>query len=251
MSENWFGADVAATYDRDTAPLSDPEVLEPMLDVLFEIAAGGSALEFAIGTGRVAIPLAARGVPASGIELSAPMLARMRDKAGGTESAIPVVVGDMATSRAPGAGTFSLVYLVFNTVANLTTQDAQVQCFRNAAAHLVPGGHFVVEVGVPALVRLASGERYVVFERSDSHVGIDEYEIATQRQWSHHIAFRSDGQVRRTSTPFRYVWPAELDLMARIAGMRLVHRWGDWDRSPFASHSTQHVSVWQKDTRPE
>jgi SAM-dependent methyltransferase len=225
MSENWFGADVAATYDQDTASRSGPEVLEPMLDVLFEIAAGGSALEFAIGTGRVAIPLAARGVPVSGIELSAPMLARMRDKAGGTESAIPVVVGDMATSRAPGAGTFSLVYLVFNTVANLTTQDAQVQCFRNAAAHLVPGGHFVVEVGVPALVRLASGERYVVFERSDSHVGIDEYEVATQRQWSHPSA--------TSGLPSSISWPGSRACAWSIAGATGTAR-----RSPAKARST-------------
>jgi SAM-dependent methyltransferase len=243
---NWFDEDVAADYDDDTAPISGPTALAAMLDVLEELATDGPALEFAIGTGRVALPLAARGVPVSGIEYSPQMVARLRAKAAGDEASIPVVLGDMATVRAPGAGTFRLVYLVFNTMMNLTTQDAQVDCFRNAAAHLAPGGRFLVEVGVPALRRLPPGERFVPFDVSDGHVGIDEYDVATQRMWSHHTTFTPDGRARRTSPPFRYVWPAELDLMARLAGMRLEDRWSDWDRSPFTSDSDAHVSVWRK-----
>lgn len=243
---DWFGEDVAATYDEDAAGISQPAVLNPQLDVLEELAAGGPVLEFAIGTGRVGLALAARGLRVAGIELSTAMVARLRAKPGGDEASIPVIIGDMATSQAPGAGSFRLVFLVFNSLMNLTTQGAQVACFQNAARHLAPGGHFVVELPVPALRRLPAGERFVVFDQSDTHVGIDEYDIAAQRQWSHHIDFLTDGRVRRTSPPFRYAWPAELDLMARLAGMRQVHRWGDWGRTAFTSESTKHVSVWQK-----
>ena len=245
-STDWFGEDVAATYDDDTVGLSRPEILDPQLDVLEGLAAGGPVLEFAIGTGRVGLPLAARGLRVAGIELSPAMVARMRSKPGGDEGAVPVVIGDMTTARAPGAGSFRLVFLVFNSMMNLTTQEGQVACFRNAAAHLAPGGHFVVEMPVPALRQLPAGERFVVFDLSDTHIGIDEYDVTTQRQWSHHIDFLPDGRVRRASPPFRYAWPAELDLMARIAGMRLVHRWGDWGRAALTSESTKHVSVWQK-----
>jgi SAM-dependent methyltransferase len=245
-NKDWFGEDVAATYDLDTAAMSEPAVLDPQLDVLAELASGGPVLEFAIGTGRVAVPLAARGLRVAGIELSEAMVARMRAKPGGDEASIPVVVGDMATVQVPGAGAFSLVLLVFNSLMNLITQEAQVACFSNAAAHLASGGRFVVEMPVPALRRLPAGERYVVFDRSDTHVGIDEYDAATQRQWSHHIDFRPDGRVRRSSPPFRYAWPAELDLMARLAGMGLFARWSDWSRAAFTSESTRHVSIWQK-----
>lgn len=245
---NWFDEEVAATYDDDTAEASSPAALGPMLDRLVELAAGGPVLELAIGTGRVALPLARRGLRVTGIELSPAMLARLRAKPGGEEGALPVVLGDMATAKAPGAGSFTLVYLVFNTLMNLTGQEAQVACFANAAAHLAPGGLFLVEMPVPALRRLPPGERFVVFDRSEAHIGIDEYDIATQRQWSHHVSFRSDGRVERTSPPFRYAWPAELDLMARLAGMRPVERWSDWNRAPFTSESTGHVSVWRKPT---
>ena len=244
--DDWFGEDVAAAYDEDTAQLSEPDVLDPQLDLLAELAAGGPVLEFAVGTGRVAVPLAARGLRVAGVELSPAMAARLRAKPGGDEATVPVVVGDMVTARVPGAATFSLVFLVFNSLMNLTTQDAQIACFRNAAAHLAPGGRFVVEIMVPALRRLPVGERYVVFDRSETHVGIDEYDVATQRLWSHHITFGQDGRARQTSPPFRYAWPAELDLMAMLAGMRLVDRWADWHRSPFTSESPAHVSVWQK-----
>lgn len=243
---DWYGDDVAATYDDDTAGMSTPDVLGPQLDVLEDLAGGGSVLELAIGTGRVGLPLAQRGIRVAGIELSAAMVARLRGKPGGDETSIPVVVGDMTTAQVPGAGSFSLAFLVFNSLMNLTTQEAQLACFHNAAAHLAPGGHFLVEMQVPALRRLPAGERFVVFDQSDAHVGIDEYDVATQRQWSHHIAFLPDGRVQRASPPFRYAWPAELDLMARIAGMRLAHRWADWDRTDFTSESTKHVSVWRK-----
>jgi SAM-dependent methyltransferase len=243
---DWFGDEVAATYDADTADLADPAVLGPQLALLVALAGGRPALELAIGTGRVALPLAARGVRVSGIELSAAMVARLRAKAGGEESAIPVVLGDMTTALAPGAGTFGLVYLVFNTLMNVTTQDGQVACFRNAAAHLAPGSVFLVEIGIPDLRRLPPGERFVAFDRSDDHVGVDEYDVATQRQWSHHVTFGADGRARRLSIPFRYAWPAELDLMARLAGLRLRDRWSDWNGAPFTNESRSHVSVWEK-----
>jgi SAM-dependent methyltransferase len=245
-TEDWFGENVAATYDEDIAGLSEPGVLNPQLDLLAELASGGPVLELAVGTGRVALPLAGRGLRVSGIERSASMVARLRAKPGGDEASIPVVSGDMTTAKVPGAGSFRLVFLVFNSLMNLTSQEAQVACFRNAAAHLAPGGLFLVEMPVPALRRLPMGERHVVFDRSETHVGIDEYDIATQRQWSHHITFRPDGRADRSSPPFRYAWPAELDLMAQLAGMRLLERWGDWNRSAFTSESTAHVSIWQK-----
>ena len=243
---DWYGDEVAATYDDDTADMSTPDALGPQLDLLEDLAGDGPVLELAIGTGRVALPLAHRGHRVAGIELAPAMVARLRAKPGGDEVAFPVVVGDMTTARAPGAGSFSLVFLVFNSLMNLTTQEAQVACFQNAAAHLATGGHFLVEMQVPALRRLPTGERFVVFDQSATHVGIDEYDTATQKQWSHHVSFLPDGRVQRASPPFRYVWPAELDLMARIAGMTLAHRWGDWDRNDFTSESTKHVSVWRK-----
>jgi hypothetical protein len=244
---NWFGEDVAAAYDDDTAEMSTPAALGPVLDLLEHFAGDGPLLELAIGTGRVGLPLARRGHTVAGIELSPAMVARLRAKPGGDEAAIPVVTGDMTTAQAPGAGSFSLVFLVFNSLMNLTTQEAQVACFGNAASHLAPGGRFLVQMQVPQLRRLPPGERFVVFDQSASHVGIDEYDTATQRQWSHHVSFLPDGRVRRASPPFRYAWPAELDLMARLAGMQLLHRWGDWDRSDFTSESASHVSVWRKE----
>ena len=242
---NWFDEDVAAVYDEDEEHGTDPGALDTEVEALAAMAAGGPALELAIGTGRVALPLAARGVPVTGIERSPAMVSRLRAKPGGDEASMPVVIGDMATATAPGAGSFRLVYLVYNTIANLTTQEAQVACFRNAARHLAPGGLFVIELYVPALRRLPPGERFVVFDQSGTHIGIDEYDTATQAQWSHHVSFGADGRVRRSSPPFRYAWPAELDLMAQLAGMWLVHRWADWAGAPFTSESTAHVSVWR------
>lgn len=241
MTTNWFDDDVAATYDDGCDPLP-----EAGIDLLADLAApGGRALELAIGTGRVALPLAARGVAVSGIELSEAMLERLRAKPGGGGASIPVVLGDMAVDRAEG--TFDLVYLVFNTIMNLTEQDAQVACFANAAGHLRPGGAFVVETMVPALRLLPPGQRWVAFDVSEGHVGVDEYDVVTQILVSHHATTRADGWVERFSMPCRYVWPSELDLMARLAGLRLRDRWAGWDRSPFTEASTSHVSVWTKD----
>lgn len=240
--DGYFGEEIAAHYDDDPA-MFDPALLARTVGFLRDHARGGAALEFAVGTGRVALPLAAAGVPVAGIELSQAMVARMRAKPGGAD--IPTVIGDMTTARVEGV--FSLVYLVFNTIMNLTTQEAQVACFQNAAAHLAPGGVFVVEVMLPQLQRLPEGERFVPFEISDNHWDVDEYDLTTQGQVSHHLHFEGN-TVRRNSVPFRYVWPSELDLMARLAGMELVERWADWDRAPFDSASTKHVSVWKRMT---
>jgi SAM-dependent methyltransferase len=241
MPANHFDEPVAATYDDLSADMFGPEVLDPTIDVLAGLVGpGGAALELAVGTGRVALPLAERGVRVHGIELSAAMLRRLHAKPGSER--VSTTEGDMASTRVDGR--FGLVYLVFNTVANVTTQDGQVAVFANAAAHLEPGGHFLVEVGVPLLQSVPVGERFHVFAHTEEHLGIDEYDVATQQMWSHHHRFTSDG-CHRTSIPFRYVWPSELDLMARLAGMRLVHRWSGWDRAPFTADSTAHVSVWQ------
>jgi SAM-dependent methyltransferase len=241
MTENHFGPDVAARYDESSASMFVPDVLEPALDRLEELAGGGPALELAIGTGRIGLALAARGVPVTGIELSAAMVEQLRAKPGGAD--IPVTIGDMATTRVEGS--FRLVYLVFNTIVNLTSQDAQVDCFANAAAHLEPGGCFVVEVNVPQLRRLPPGDRANVFATDEDHWGIDEFDVAEQRLVSHHFTATEHG-FRHEQIPFRYVWPSELDLMARLAGLRLRHRWGDWRGGPFTERSRSHVSVWQR-----
>jgi SAM-dependent methyltransferase len=239
--DGYFDERIAAKYDESTASISDQEALDPLVDFLAELAAGGRALELGIGTGRVALPLARRGVPVHGIDLSRSMVAKLREKPGGDD--IGVTIGDFATTRVDGP--FSLAYLVYNTIGNLTTQEAQVACFRNVAAHLEPGGRFVIEVGVPELQRLPPGETYRVFSASQSYFGIDEFDVATQRLVSHHIDI-VDGKVERFSMPFRYVWPSELDLMAQLAGMTLAERWGGWKREPFTSESRKHVSVWEK-----
>jgi SAM-dependent methyltransferase len=239
--QDHFGKDVAATYDDASDPMFDPAVIESTVDFLAGLAGDGRALELGIGTGRIALPLAARGVPVHGLDLSEAMVARLREKPGGDR--IHVTIGDFATARVEGR--FGLAYLVYNTISNLTTQAAQVACFRNVAAHLEPGGCFVIEVGVPELRRLPPGERYVVFDFSDGHWGIDEYDVVNQGLVSHHFT-RRDGVIEKSSGPFRYVWPAELDLMAELAGMRLRERWADWDREPFTSESRKHVSVWEK-----
>jgi SAM-dependent methyltransferase len=236
-----FGERIAARYDEASAAMFDPDVLEPTVAFLAELAGVGAALEFAIGTGRVALPLAERGVRVHGIDRSRAMVERLRSKPGG--DSLPVTIGDIATTRIDGS--FSLVYLVYNTIQNLGVQDAQVDCFRNAAAHLEPGGCFVIEVEVPDLQRLPPGERFRVFDVTDTHWGIDEYEVASQSLTSHHVHV-VDGRIERSTFPFRYVWPAELDLMARLAGLRLRERWGSWTREPFTSESRSHVSVWEK-----
>jgi SAM-dependent methyltransferase len=238
---NYFDEPVASVYDADEAEMFDPAVLEPTVEFLADLAGGRRALELAIGTGRVALPLSERGVRVSGIELSEAMVDRLRRKPG--SGAIDVTLGDMTTTRVEGE--FGLVYLVFNTIKNLLTQEAQVECFRNAASHLESDGHFVVEVSLPILQRLPPGETHRVFHHDDRHLGFDEYDVVDQRMWSHHYTF--DGSsFRRNSVPFRYVWPAELDLMARLAGMSLRERWGGWDRRPFTAESRSHVSVWRR-----
>jgi SAM-dependent methyltransferase len=239
--DGYFGERVAARYDESSAEMFDPAVVETAVDVLADLAGDGRALEFGIGTGRVALPLARRGVPVHGIELSKAMAARLRAKPGGDD--IGVTIGDFATATVDA--TFSVAYLVFNTIGNLTTQAAQVACFRNAAAHLEPGGCFVIEVGVPALQWLPPGETARVFHISETRWGIDEYDIAGQGLRSHHFEV-IDGSVEHFSVPFRYVWPSELDLMAQLAGMGLRERWSDWSREPFTSDSRKHVSVWEK-----
>jgi SAM-dependent methyltransferase len=231
MTKNYFGADVAPRYDAGTADMP----VEPVVDFLAGLAGDGAALELGIGTGRIALPLAQRGVPVHGIDLSAEMVAKLREKPGA--EAIGVTLGDFATARVDG--TFALAYLVFNTINNLTTQEAQVACFGNVSAHLEPGGCFVIEVGV------GGGPTFEIFDLSDSHVGIDEFDAATQRLVSHHFTLVDGGWVRN-SIPFRSVSPGELDLMARLAGMELRERWGGWAREPFTAASTKHVSVWTK-----
>ena len=239
--DGYFDEPVAARYDESSAEMFDPAVVEPTVDFLAELAGDGRALELGIGTGRIALPLAARGVPVHGIELSRAMAARLQAKRGGDE--IGVTIGDFATTRVDG--TFSVAYLVFNTIMNLTTQAGQVACFRNVAAHLEPGGCFVVEVSVPELQRLPPGETFRVFHGSEARWGIDEYDVAAQGLVSHHFTI-VDEKVERVSIPFRYAWPAELDLMAELAGMTLRERWSDWTREPFRSDSRKHVSVWAK-----
>lgn len=242
MATVLWGEDIASAYDTTSAAMFAPEVLGPAVDVLAALAGSGAALEFAVGTGRVALPLSARGVPVTGIELSPHMAGRLRGKPGA--AAVPVTVGDMASTRVPGE--YSLVYLVFNTIMNVTTQEEQIAVFENAAAHLAPGGRFVVEVGVPAVAGLPAGELGRVFDVSDDHAGIDTIDDpVAQITTSHHWTL-IDGQWRRHSAPFRYVWPSELDLMARLAGLRLEHRWAGWDKAPFTGTSTSQVAVYQK-----
>jgi SAM-dependent methyltransferase len=239
VSPNFFDEDVAATYDEDVADMFAADVLTPAVDFLADLAGDGAALELGIGTGRIAVPLHERGVAVHGIELSQAMVDRLDTKP--EALGIDVTVGDFATARAPGS--HRLAYLVFNTIMNLTTQDQQVACFENVAAHLEPGGVFVIEVSVPMLRMLPPGQTIHPFAVESDYVGFDEYDVVTQGLVSHHYRFGKDRQV---SVPFRYVWPAELDLMARIAGMTLRERWADWDRTPFTADSAKHVSVWQK-----
>ena len=241
MPEDHFGERVAERYDEWDAESSTPAVVDPIVDFLAALAGVGAALELGIGTGRLALPLARRGVRVHGIDLSAAMVARLRAKPGA--DAIGVSIGDFATTKVDGS--FSVAYLAINTIMNLTTQDEQVQCFRNVAAHLEPGGCFVVEVGVPQLQRLPPGETVRAFDVSPARLGFDEYDVASQGLVSHHYR-EVDGKLDVVSVPFRYVWPSELDLMARLAGMTLRERWGGWRREPFTGDSEMHVSVWEK-----
>jgi methyltransferase family protein len=244
MATVLWGAEIASVYDSTSAEMFAPAVLEPALDVLGALAGDGAALEFAVGTGRVALPLSGRGVTVAGIELSPDMAAVLRAKPGA--AAVPVTIGDMTSTRVPGA--YSLVYLVFNTIMNVTTQDEQVAVFANAAAHLAAGGRFVVEVGLPAVAGLPATELGRVFDVSPGHVGIDTVDDPVAQITSSHHWTLIDGQWRRSSAPYRYVWPSELDLMGRLAGFRLEHRWAGWDKAPFTAASTSQVAVYQKVT---
>lgn len=241
-SSDLWTEEAARDYDTKSAEMFAPEVLGPAVDLLARLAGDGPALEFAIGTGRVAIPLAARGVPVSGIEFSPPMAAALRDK--DPAERIPVVVGDMATTRVPGE--FSLVYVVWNSISNLRTQDEQVECFRNAARHLAPGGRFVVELWVPDIRRFPPGQAAVPFAVGERHTGFDTLDMVTQQGTSHHYRRAEDGSVSYGFSNFRYLWPAECDLMARLAGMELEQRHADWNGTTFTSDSESHVSVWRK-----
>jgi SAM-dependent methyltransferase len=241
MPEDHFGEQVAASYDESSADMFEPSVLDPAVEFLAGLARDGAALELGIGTGRVALPLSRRGVPVHGIDLSEAMVARLRAKPGAER--IGVTVGDFATTTVDGR--FSVAYLVFNTIMNLTSQDEQVACFQNVAAHLEPGGRFVIEVGVPPLQRLPPGETVRAFAVTPTYLGFDEIDVVSQGLISHHYTAQ-DGHLELHSVPFRYVWPSELDLMARIAGMRLQERWSGWRREPFTSNSRTHVSVWEK-----
>jgi SAM-dependent methyltransferase len=239
--QDHFGEPIAAEYDETSAAQFESGVVDPVVDFLVGLAGGGRALELGIGTGRIGLPLAERGVEVHGIELSEAMADRLRAKPGAER--VGITIGDFATARA--GGSFSVAYLVFNTIMNLTTQAEQVACFRNVASQLDPGGCFVIEVLIPELRRLPPGETTRVFASSETHRGIDEYDVARQGQISHH--FRKVGEgFELKSTPFRYVWPSELDLMAELAGMRLRERWAGWNREPFTSESRSHVSVWEK-----
>jgi SAM-dependent methyltransferase len=246
MEEELWSEQVARVYDESSADMYAPEILGPTVDFLARRAGGGRALELAIGTGRVALPLNGRGVPVAGIELSEPMVAELRKKPGGTD--IPVVIGDMTSTRI--SGEFRLVYLVFNTIMNVTSQEEQVATFRNAAAHLAPGGHFLVEVGVPGLQRLPPGETVRAFALTPAHLGFDTFDLVNQQLVSHHY-WISDGSARTFHSPHRYVWPSELDLMAQLAGLDLRERWGGWQEETFTADSRSHVSVWQKPTLGE
>jgi SAM-dependent methyltransferase len=242
MPENHFGEDVAARYDESEGETFESAAVASVVGFLADLAGDGAALELGIGTGRIALPLSRRGVRVHGIDLSTAMVARLRAKPGAEH--IGVTIGDFATTTVED--TFSVAYLVFNTIMNLTTQDEQVACFQNVAAHLEPGGCFVIEVGVPELQRLPPGETFRPFHVSATHLGFDEYDVAAQGLTSHHYHAGSDGTLEPSSIPFRYVWPAELDLMARLAGMTLRDRFSGWRREPFTSESTTHVSVWEK-----
>ncbi|ELP66908.1 class I SAM-dependent methyltransferase [Streptomyces turgidiscabies] len=249
--DGYFGEPVAAQYDDSSSDMFTPAAIEPAADFLAGLAGSagaGRALELGIGTGRIALPLARRGVEVHGIDMSRAMVSRLRAKPGG--DAIGVTIGDFSTTRAGtagggSAGDFSVAYLVFNTIMNLTSQEAQVACFRNVAAQLAPGGTFVIEVGVPRLRSLPPGQNVVPFHTSPTRWAFDVYDVATQATSSNYVEV-VDGRGSYRSIPFRYVWPSELDLMAQLAGMRLRERWEGWSREAFTSESTKHVSVWEK-----
>jgi len=237
----YFDQRVAPFYDATSTDMFDPAVLEPTVDFLAELVGDGDALEFAVGTGRVALPLSQRGVRVVGIDLSGPMVAELEKKDGA--DAISVTIGDFSTTRVEGE--FALVYLVYNTITNLVEQDAQVETFANAAAHLKPGGCFVIECFIPQLQRLALGDTALPFHVSPTRLGFDEYDVVNQGLVSHHYWLVGD-RLETFVQPFRYLWPAEMDLMAKMAGLRLRERWADWQRNPFTATNDSAISVWEK-----
>jgi SAM-dependent methyltransferase len=242
VSSDIWDDKTAAVYDEEAAKMYSTEVVEPAVSFLARLAGNGPALEFAIGTGRIGIPLMQRGVPVSGVELSAPMVKRLRSKV--SEADLFVAVGDMATTTVPGE--FSLAFLVWNSISNLRTQEEQVECFRNAARHLAPGGRFVIELFVPPLRRLPPGQIAVPFDVTEVHTGFDTFDLVAQGCNSHHYTRRSDGTIRYDVGHFRYIWPSECDLMAQLAGMELESRFEDWNGKAFTSESEKHISVWRK-----
>jgi SAM-dependent methyltransferase len=239
--EEIWDTETAQRYDTPGIGRFAPEVLQATVDRLAELAGDGPALEFAIGTGRVAVPLAGCGVPVTGVELSPAMIAQLRTKV--DEATIPVIVGDMAAAIAPG--TYTLVYLVFNTISNLLSQAEQVACFRNAARHLAPGGRFVIELEVPELRKLMPGQQAVVCRSRPGYIGLDTYDVVRQQVVSHHFTFDESRQARLVRSPHRFVWPAELDLMAQLAGFELETRHADWAGADFTAESASHVSVYR------
>jgi len=245
QDDDIWDSETAIGYDTPGVGMFSPGVLGPTVDRLAELAGDGRALEFAIGTGRVAVPLSERGIPVAGIEKSPAMVARLRTKA--DQATIPVVLGDMATTIAPGS--YTLVYLVYNTISNLLAQAEQVMCFRNAARHLTPGGRFVVELCVPELRKLTPGQQAVVWQSEPGHIGLDTYDVLRQQVVSHHFRFGEDRQARLFRSPHRYIWPAELDLMAQLAGFELESRHADWVGSAFTAESRSHVSVYRLSDR--
>jgi len=240
--EDIWDAVAARNYDTPGVGMFSPEIIEPTVNRLAELAQDGRVLEFAIGTGRIAIPLARRGISVTGIELSKPMADRLREKT--DESSLPVIIGDMKNTLAPGR--YSLVYLVYNTISNLLTQEDQVECFKNAARHLEVGGRFVIELWVPELRKLPPGQDAVVFRNTPGYIGLDTYNVLTQHVVSHHFKFDENNKVSLSRTPHRYIWPAELDLMAQLAGFTLESRTADWEGSVFTAESRSHVSVYCK-----
>jgi SAM-dependent methyltransferase len=243
--DGYFGERVAAGYDDLSDPVFQPAAVDAAVGLLAGLAGGGRALEFAVGTGRIGVPLSRRGVPVHGIEMSRAMVARLRPKPGG--DAVAVTIGDMATTRVDG--TFAVAYLVFNTINNLTSQEAQVACFRNAAAHLAPGGCFVIETSIPGLRHLPPGQDILGHRAGPGRIVSYSFDHATQRYSGHYVAF-TEGAGEYRTIPFRYVWPSELDLMAQLAGLRLRDRWAGWNREPFTTDSGSHVSVWEKPSVP-
>jgi len=243
MGKDYFDERIAESYEAKWPELFEPAAVDPVVNFLADLAGPGPVLELGIGTGRIALPLSRRGVRVHGIELSPAMVARLQAQP--DADAIGITIGDFATTKV--TGTFRLAYLVRNTITNLTSQDEQAECFRTVAAQLEPGGRFVIENYIPQIQRLPPGETTRVFTATPTHLGFEQYDIAAQIAVSHHY-WLIDGKLETFSSPHRYLWPSELDLMAKIAGMTLRERYSGWNRGPFTSDSTTHVSVWQKNT---